>query len=70
MIADTREELEQMAKTIGVARKWLQHPGTYREHFDICLSKRAQAVEHGAIEITMLELGRKLREKRGDGPRV
>jgi hypothetical protein len=52
MLADTTEELLAMADRIGVARQWIQYPGTYREHFDIALSKRALAVHHGAIEIT------------------
>jgi len=51
MLADTPEELLAMADRIGVARKWLQHKGTEREHFDICLSKRAQAIEAGAVHI-------------------
>lgn len=44
MIADTTQELLRMAQLIGVARHWLQHGGTPREHFDICLSKRKLAV--------------------------
>ncbi len=40
MIADTTEELLQMVDKIGVKRKWLQYPGTYQEHFDICLAKK------------------------------
>jgi Protein of unknown function (DUF4031) len=63
MIADSTEELLEMADRIGVARRWIQKTGTAFEHFDICKSKRAKAVEHGAVEITMLELGRKLRNK-------
>lgn len=47
-----------MADRIGVARKWIQNPGTAREHFDIAKSKRALAVKFGAEEITMLEMGR------------
>lgn len=64
MVADTTEELLAMADKIGVARKWLQYPGTDREHFDIALSKRTLAVKHGAIEITMRELAIRRREKR------
>ena len=56
MIADTREELLAMADSIGVARRWLQHAGTHREHFDICLSKRALAVQFWAQEITQREI--------------
>ena len=64
MVADTTEELLAMADTIGVDRKWLQSAGTYKEHFDIALSKRRLAVAAGATEVTMLELGRILRRKR------
>jgi len=52
MIADTEEELHIMAAAIGVARKWYQ-----KGHYDICLSKRAKAIEYGAIEVTRRELG-------------
>lgn len=64
MIADSTEELLAMADRIGVARRWIQKAGTHREHFDICLSKRADAVRHGAKEITMRELGLMLRKRR------
>lgn len=40
-----------MCKKIGVQTKWIQYPGTSNEHFDICLSKKAKAVEMGAKEI-------------------
>mgnify|MGYP001570165364 CR=1 FL=1 len=64
MIADSTEELLAMADTIGVDRKWLQHPGEHLEHFDIALSKKALAVKAGAVEVTMRELAHKLRAKR------
>ncbi len=64
MIADSHEELMLMASQIGVDSKWIQYPGTYREHFDICKSKRALAISAGAQEITGRELALKLREKR------
>lgn len=51
MFADSTDELLAMADRIGVQRKWLQHPGSIKEHFDICLSKRALAVTLGATEI-------------------
>lgn len=51
LFADTTAELLEMADKIGVQRKWLQHAGTYKEHFDICLSKKAKAVALGAVEI-------------------
>lgn len=65
MVADTTHELLHMAATIGVQSKWIQEAGTSREHFDICLSKRALAVAAGAKEITMMELGRYLAKRPG-----
>jgi len=56
MMADSTDELLAMADAIGVARKWIQKPGTRLEHFDICKSKRAAAVKLGAKEITRHEL--------------
>lgn len=64
MVADTSEELLAMADRIGVARKWLQDAGTTREHFDVCLAKRALAVRHGAEEITRRELAIMVYERR------
>jgi len=55
LFADSTEELLSMADKIGVQRKWIQHAGTIKEHFDICLSKRAKAVGMGAVEITYPE---------------
>ena len=57
MIADTDDELHAMADAIGVARRWHQAAGTYRSHYDIAVSKKALAIQHGAKEITMRELG-------------
>lgn len=67
MIADTTEELLVMADRIGVARKWLQKRGTYHEHFDIALSKRALAVKAGAIEITRRKLFEIIQTRRAAG---
>lgn len=47
MIADTDDELNAMADRIGVDRRW--HQG---DHYDIALSKRALAVQAGAVEIS------------------
>ena len=64
MMADTTEELLEMADKIGVDRKWLQSPGTKREHFDICKSKRALAIQHGAKEVTREGVTDLIRRKR------
>lgn len=57
MIADTEDELNAMADKIGVARKWIQYPGTHKVHFDIAQAKRAIAIRHGAVPITWHDLG-------------
>jgi hypothetical protein len=64
MIADSTEELFSFVDKLGIQRKWVQGEGTYREHFDICLSKRKLAVQLGAKEITMREMGLMIRERR------
>lgn len=58
MVADSDDELHAMADRIGVARRWHQEAGTYRSHYDVCRTKRAKAIEAGAVEIT----GRRLAE--------
>lgn len=65
MVADTSSELVRMADQIGVARHWIQGQGTYREHFDVCLSKRKLALEAGAVEVSQLDVGRMIQAKRG-----
>lgn len=57
MIADSKEQLIEMAKKIGVNPKWIQYPDTYKEHFDISMGKRILAIQNGAIEISYRELG-------------
>lgn len=64
MEATSTEELLDMADKIGVARKWIQHPGTWKEHFDVSIEKRKLAIAHGAVEVTMRELAELLSYKR------
>lgn len=64
MLADTTDELLDMADKIGVARRWLQKGGTYQEHFDICKAMRIRAVKLGAVEIDRTRLGEILRARR------
>jgi hypothetical protein len=64
MVADSTEELIAMADRIGVDRRHLQDRGTYREHFDISLSRRRLAVIKGAKEVTIRELAAILARKR------
>ncbi len=58
MVADTTEELLKMVDAIGVQRKWIQYPGTYNEHFDICLAKKKLALSAGAVEISARDYAR------------
>lgn len=62
MIADTDEELREMASQIGVQQKW--HQG---DHFDICLTMRAKAVQLGAIEITQRQCAAMVRCRKISG---
>ena len=55
MTADTRAELDAMADRIGLRRSWIQHPGTWKEHYDLTRSKRCAAVAAGAIEVDGLD---------------
>lgn len=56
MIADSRDELLQMARDIGMDAKWLQFPGSHKEHFDINQTMKKRALQLGAIALTRKEL--------------
>ena len=64
MIADTPQELREMADKIKVSRKYLQYSGTYKEHLDVSKGKRALAVQFGAIEITLRDMAKKIKERK------
>lgn len=61
MVADSTEELLRMADKLSVQRKWIQYPGTLREHFDVCMSKRKLAIQCGAKPVTWRWVGERLR---------
>lgn len=67
MIADSRKELLNMARMIGVSSKHIQDKGTAREHFDICMVKRKKAIELGAIELGYRELAEKAGSRTYEG---
>ena len=54
MVADTLDELHQMADKIGMRREWFQ-PRSF-PHYDVCQTRRAKAIEAGAIEVSYREL--------------
>lgn len=55
MLADSIDELHEMADKIGVQRKWFQGKAS-SPHYDICKAKRAEAINNGAIEVSRKEL--------------
>lgn len=63
MVADSLDELHDMAARIGVQRRWFQDCYS-AQHYDICKSKRALAVEAGAIECGRRAFVGKVRELR------
>lgn len=69
MVADSKEELLEMADRIGLARRHLQVSGSGIVHFDVSASKRHQAVLCGAIQVTPQELIRRYRRSNGRRPR-
>lgn len=64
MLADTEEELIDMAKKIGVNPKWIQKKGTHQVHFDVCKKMKEKALSFGATEITRRELMSILKNKK------
>jgi hypothetical protein len=55
LVADTLEELHEMADKVGVARRHFQNGSSF-PHYDICKAKREIAVSHGAKPVTRREL--------------
>jgi len=68
LMADTTEELEAFAAKLGLNPRWIQYPGTWKEHYDVTDPYRekairlgAEAVEYGSKEMaTMRKLKREL----------
>lgn len=67
MLADTEEELEEMALKIGVQLKWWQFKGTRKSHFDISLGMKKKAIQLGAVEVSVHELGFMLKDRKKCG---
>lgn len=63
LLADTRDELQDMADELGIPRRFFQdHP--WRWHHDLPEHLRSRAIELGAVELTMHEVGALLRSRR------
>ena len=67
MMADSTEELFRMADLIGLDRRHVQYRDHWKEHFDVCLSKRKAAIRAGAIEVGSRQLVRQMRERHASG---
>lgn len=63
MVSESLEALHAMADKIGIKRKWFQNHGT--PHYDICKSKRALAIRHGAIECDRRQIYKIIKFHRG-----
>lgn len=55
MMADTDDELEDMARALRLKRRWKQSPHRH-PHYDVCDSKRRQAIRLGARAVSCREL--------------
>jgi len=62
MMADTLEELHDMAERIGMRREWFQPKSS--PHYDVCLMRREKAIELGAIEADRKTIVRLIRHYR------
>jgi hypothetical protein len=68
LIADTDDELHAMVDRIGVQRRWHQAPPKCSSsHYDIAMTKRAQAIKAGAIPITMRQCSAMCARRRATG---
>ena len=60
LVADSVKELFEFGEKIGLKREWVQSvdkPGS-TPHFDLVANKRAVAVKHGAVELSLMEAGK------------
>lgn len=52
LMADTDEELHAFAARLGLKRAWAQYPGTWKSHYDVTTTKRAEAIRLGAVPLS------------------
>jgi len=64
MIADTEDELHDMARYLNLLPQWVQKKNNNIPHYDLTENKRKQAVKLGCIEIGLQEMGKRIREYR------
>jgi Protein of unknown function (DUF4031) len=65
LLADSRTELHAMADALGIPRRFFQdHP--WRWHHDLPAHLRDRALQLGAVEVGMHEVGTLLRRRRAE----
>lgn len=69
LFADTHDELEEFARRLGLHPGWIQHPGTYREHYDLTEPRRRRALAYGARAISYPRGTAELLEQKRNAPR-
>ncbi len=62
MIADSLDELHEMADQLGINRKHFQDKPK-RPHYDVCKSNKKKAIKLGAKEVSDKEIVKILKEK-------
>jgi len=62
--AEGGRELREFIGQLGLQTRWVQYPGTYREHFDAPGRYGDILLAHGARLITTRALGELLKRKR------
>lgn len=68
MVADTRDELHEMAAKLGLKRSWFQDmPKSSSPHYDVSISKRDEAIRLGAILVNGRGLVEVIRRARALG---
>ena len=67
MMADSTEELEAACDALGLKRSYIQYPGEAKEHLDVAMSKRRQAIRKlGAKEVSGYDIVMIVRKRRGE----
>lgn len=66
MIADTLDELHEMAEAIGMRREWFQ-PRSF-PHYDVSLTRRSEAIRRGALVLERRQFVLKMRQLRVEQP--
>ena len=61
MIADTEEELHEMAHRVGLRRDWFQG-----DHYDLVPTRRAMAIRFGAVALKRRQFVEALRRVRAE----